>query len=471
MTEEGCDAPHADEMVVLLVELQPELDLVARIDAFLHMGRRSFRSCKVLPENMASLGSAPPHGPSEWRAAIVIGDGGRLDHTVRCLRAHGPDAPVLWIAPPTEPHAIADRLELGIDDFLTPPFDASDVLPRLWRLLGRGQDTPPRPQLRERLALRQLVGVSAAFTAVLAKIPVFARSDATVLITGETGTGKDVCARAIHYLSSRSDRPFVPVNCGAIPLELVENELFGHEKAAYTGATASFPGLVHQAEGGTLFLDEIDALPQQAQVKLLRLLQDREYRPLGAAQFRSANIRVVTATNSDVDEAVRCGQMRKDLYYRLNVLSLNLPPLRERVGDIPILARHFVAKFGRRSDGRTAVLSCGALDALTEPHDWPGNVRELEHVIERALVLAADHVLIRRADVKPESPVVLRRSFKDAKAEAVARFERTYVESLLQVHVGNVTHAAEAARKNRRAFWELMRKHRIDPRRFRASGT
>src|SRR5215813_6052247 len=182
--------------------------------------------------------------------------------------------------------------------------------------------------LKEKLGLRQLIGESPAFLAEIRKIPAVARCEVSVLISGETGTGKEVCARAIHYLSPRAPHPFVPINCGAIPAELVENELFGHERGAFTDAATSQSGLIHEAEGGTLFLDEVDSLPALAQVKLLRFLQEKEYRRLGSTRTYQANVRVIAATNSDLEEAVRTGKLRRDLYYRLNILQLTLPPLR-----------------------------------------------------------------------------------------------------------------------------------------------
>ena len=208
-----------------------------------------------------------------------------------------------------------------------------------------------------------------------------ARCDATVLISGETGTGKEVCARAIHYLSPRSSKPFITVNCGAIPAELVENELFGHERGAYTDAAVAKPGLIAEAEGGTLFLDEIDCLPLLAQVKLLRFLQEKEYRPLGSVKTRAASVRVIVATNADLENALRQGRLRQDLYYRINILSLVLPPLRQRQGDILLLARHFLAKFTEEFAKPVQDFSPDVLPTLLA-YPWPGNIRELEHTIE-----------------------------------------------------------------------------------------
>ncbi len=324
--------------------------------------------------------------------------------------------------------------------------------------------------LQQELGLQKLVGRSPAFLAVVERIPPMARSNATVLIRGETGSGKEVLARAIHYLSSRSRGPFVPVNCGAIPLELVENELFGHERAAYTGASTAQRGLIREAEGGTLFLDEVDCLAPAAQIKLLRFLEEKEYRPLGSPKSRTADVRLIAATNADLDAKLRRGELRQDLYYRLDVLPLELPPLRQRHEDIPLLARHFLAVTAAELCRPVPRLSPEVVDALLA-HDWPGNVRELKHLMERAVVFAEERRVIHCADVLlPCSPRPAERvSFKQAKARVVARFERGYIEDLLIVHGGNISHAARAARKNRRAFWELIRKHRIDAARFRVA--
>ena len=315
--------------------------------------------------------------------------------------------------------------------------------------------------LKEKLGLRQLVGRSPAFRAALANIPIVARTDANVLISGESGTGKEICARAVHYLSPRASKPFVPVNCGAIPTDLVENELFGHIRGAFTGAFTTQQGLIHEAEGGTLFLDEIDTLPPLAQVKLLRFLQEHQYRLLGSTKTLQADVRVIAASNADLEEAVQSGKLRRDLYYRLNTVPITLPPLRERPEDIPLLARHFLAKYAAEFNKPAEDFSAEALHALVL-YEWPGNVRELEHVVERVVVLA-EHALICAADlhIPRLSTAAGPDSFQEAKAKVVARFERAYIHSLLVAHRGNITKAAQAARKNRRAFWQLMTKHGI----------
>ena len=396
----------------------------------------------------------------------------RPEAALEAVRRGAPDVPVIAVTGGGEPTDILRLLELGIYDFVSAPFRACDILPRVWRLVERAHAAGRElGRLKQRIGLRHLLGESPSFVAAIEKIPLVACCDASVLISGETGTGKELVARAIHYLSSRASKPFIAVNCGAVPTELVENELFGHERAAFTGALTQQPGVVQEAEGGTLFLDEIDAIPLLAQVKLLRFLQEKEFRPLGSARTQKADVRILAASNGDLESAVREGRLRQDLYYRINVIPLHLPPLRERREDIPRLSRHFLGKHAL--DKRPTELSARALQALLD-HDWPGNVRELEHVIERAVVLSQGeelirehHVLLRAAD---RARPTVAETFQQAKARAVAEFEASYIRELLVAHRGNISRAARAADKNRRAFWELIRKHGIDAGSFRAAG-
>jgi DNA-binding NtrC family response regulator len=368
-----------------------------------------------------------------------------------------------------EPEQAVELLKLGAADFITPPLRAADILPRVWRWAEgppcRDEQARPRAGTPD---LKQLVGRSEAFLAVVNKIPAIAHCDAGVLITGETGTGKELCARAIHYLSRRASKPFVPLNCGALPVELVENELFGHARGAYTGASALEAGLVREADGGTLFLDEVDSLPLQAQVKLLRFLQEKEYKPLGTAKLRAADVRVVAAMNTAPAVAVESGRLRRDLYYRLNIIPLRLPPLRQRRDDILRLARHFLAKYAAEFDKRVRDFTPEAARALAS-YSWPGNVRELEHVVERA-VLFSSGALVGEVDAGGACDQEQSRheSFREAKAELINQFERAYLEDLLLANHGNVSRAARVANKHRRALWRLIRKHQIDLDCFRA---
>jgi len=378
--------------------------------------------------------------------------------------------PVMAVTDVDDSEQLLALLQMGVDDCITPPLRESDLTLRLCRLLRhKDQSLTLTRKFKKRLCLEQMIGECQAFRRVIDKIPLVAGCDAGVLISGETGTGKEICARAIHYLSPRQDHPFVPLNCGAIPVELVENELFGHAPGAFTGASHQKNGLLQEAEGGTLFLDEIDSLPLTAQVKLLRVLQEKEYRPLGSTKARTANVRVVAATNIDADEAIRTGRLRQDLYYRLNVIRLHLPPLRERRHDIPALASHFLEKYALELSKSAHSLSADAMQML-QNYDWPGNVRQLENLIARAIVLAERNVIEGKdLDLPASDRRASPGNFKVAKLACIAQFERDYVETLLHLHHGNITRAAKAAEKNRRAFWEMIRKYHIDVRQFKRS--
>jgi two-component system, NtrC family, response regulator GlrR len=387
--------------------------------------------------------------------------------------------PLLAATEASDPQVLLELERLGIGEILAPPLTLASLLSRLSRLavptaVGRGEW--PAADIPVGNGLCGLVGRSPAFLAQVAKIPMIARCNAGVLIRGETGTGKELVARAIHEARPSQRGPFVPVNCGAIPVELVENELFGHARSAYTGADLDRPGLVEDAAGGTLFLDEVDLLPALAQVKLLRFLQEKEFRRLGSTRTRKSDARVIAATNSDVARAVESGRLRRDLFYRLNVLPINLPPLRERRDDIPLLVHYYVTRYSRDLGRPEALLAPGVVEMLSA-HDWPGNVRELEHVLYRALVLADGRPRLDRRDLllsgegtQPAGAARARASFRDAKAQMVARFEHDYLAEVLTAASGNISRAARLAKKNRRALFELIKKHHIDVERFRSSG-
>jgi len=369
------------------------------------------------------------------------------------------------------PTAIIELLEAGVADFVTAPWKEIDLLPRVWQMIRQPSvSLTLSDSFRERIGLSQLIGNSEVFVNEVRKIPTIAKCNANVLITGETGTGKELFARAVHYLSPRAHAPFVAINCGGTPIELLENELFGHERGAFTGADRSERGLVQEADGGTLFLDEIDCLPLPGQVKLLRFLQDKEFRPLGSKKTHRVNARVVSATNSVLDSTVRSGRFRADLYFRLNVIPLHIPPLRQRRDDIPLLVKNFLNKYAVEFQKQITDVSPQVRQTLVL-HDWPGNVRELEHVIERAVALS-EKKIIDVIDLDNAARVVdAEDSFREAKAKVVNNFEVTYIENLLLKHNGNITQAAQVARKNRRAFWELIRKHGIDADRFKLAAT
>ena len=400
------------------------------------------------------------------RMLFVVSTGYRPEPTrklVESLRGKS----VVAVCDNVQPQDMLELLKLGVADFITTPLRPADVLARVWHILERTEPTRTIAQtMKEKLGLKHLVGKSPPFLAEVEKIPLVARCDVGVLISGETGTGKELFARAIHYLSPRAGRPLVPVSCGAIPADLLENELFGHVRGAYTGANSALDGLVHEARGGTLFLDEIDCLPLASQAKLLRFLQENEYKQLGSSRVCRADSRVIAATNIDLQKAVRGGRFRQDLYYRLNVVSFVLPPLRERKEDIPLLARHFAGKYAGEYNGRPREFTPEEIRGLVG-YDWPGNVRELENLVKRALVLASEGVA-ERVETPRDAGSVIGGSFKAAKATAIEQFEKNYIQDLLVAYHGNISRAAEAVHKNRRALWELIRKHGIDATRYRS---
>jgi DNA-binding NtrC family response regulator len=320
-----------------------------------------------------------------------------------------------------------------------------------------------------------LLGTSPAFVAAMRLVRRFAPCPATVLIQGETGTGKELVARALHYLSDRSAGPFVPVNCGAIPDTLFESELFGHARGAFTGARESRQGLVAQAKGGTLLLDELEALSPRGQVAMLRFLQSQEYRPVGGAVVRDPDVRVIGSTNVDLAALAARGEYRQDLVYRLEVLGIALPPLRARGDDAVLLAQAFVDRLARqygRAPLRLAEDTLGFLRA----HAWPGNVRELENLVHRSFLLAdgpelrfaaGTAVPVAAAAQPPAALTAV--GFRAAKARAIESFERAYVAELLARANGNISLAARLAGKERSRFSKLIRKHGFSGAAFRGS--
>lgn len=317
-----------------------------------------------------------------------------------------------------------------------------------------------------------LIGRSRAFCDTLALLQQCAGVDATVLLCGETGTGKELAARALHYLSARRRGPFVPINCGALPDSLLEAELFGHVRGAFTDAKGDSRGVIGLAQGGTLFLDEVDSLSPRAQSALLRFVQDRSYRALGGTRFEQADVRLVAATNVDLEALAARGLFRQDLLFRINVLAVPLPPLREREGDALLLAQAFVQRLVRQYRTPPRTLSASSAAHLRQALPWPGNVRELEHRVHRAFLLARENLLDLHLETLAGA-VSLRRaldaqelgepgepgSYADAKARAIDDFERSYLAEVLRRAGGNLSLAARIAGKERSRFGKLVRKH------------
>lgn len=418
---------------------------------------------------------------SPWEVLRQIGS------HLQSLFSGSPASQVIVVSDPNTADEIFEFDQFGVSEFFTPPLKPRDILPRFWRALQRGlagsisgsggsADEPVEPFFREVLPVfNSLIGGSAAFLLQANRIPLIAKCDARVFISGETGTGKEMFARAIHRLSTRADRPFVPLNCGAIPAELFESELFGHERGSFTGAVGRRAGLVAEADGGTLFLDEIDSLPYYSQVKLLRFLQESEYRAVGSDKHRRADVRIITATNADVDRAVKEEKLRKDLYYRLNIIELKLPALRQRREDIALLANHFLSRYAEKFGKFVSGFSTDAMQKLSL-HDWPGNVRELEHAIERAVALAESSQItggdLTIGEAGNElSNATIPQPFQEAKRRAVEQFERNYLQNLLETHQGNVSQAARTAQKDRGTLLQLLRKYGIKAAGFRNHGS
>ena len=324
--------------------------------------------------------------------------------------------------------------------------------------------------LKREFGLSHILGQSKAVQTLRNKIDRISSCKVDVLVSGESGTGKEVAARAIHYLSRRAGKPFIPVNCGAIPESLFENELFGHVKGAFTDAGLQQIGLVKEAEHGTLFLDEIGVTSPYVQVKLLRLLQNREYRPLGDVRRHKANIRIIAATNTDLQCLVEKGTFRKDLFYRLNVISLYIPPLRERREDIPILVEHFTEKYANEYEKPIKGFTKAAMRQLIS-YSWPGNIRELENKIQQVIVMSANPVVdveaIQLCTSQSKSEGSELENFNAAKRRVVNSFARIYLMQLLKEYRGDVVGAARRAGKSRTGLWNLLRRYNISPSQFR----
>jgi len=338
---------------------------------------------------------------------------------------------------------------------------------------GAGFDPAERiiDRLRRSRTLALLIGEDPAFVRTVAQLPAIAASDATTLLTGETGTGKELVARAIHYLSDRASRPFVPVNCGALPDSLLEDELFGHERGAFTDARVRRSGLIAEADGGTLFLDEVSSLSPRAQAVLLRVLQEKTFRPLGSSLEKPVDVRFLAATNVPLESLMQEGRLRPDLYYRLSVLCVALPPLRERRADIFPLARHFLIKHAR--PGFEMPLLSPEAEAALLRFDWPGNVRELENAMIRGLSMATGGSISAK-DIGvpwhggPDAPAPAdgTLTFQQLKRQVVDAFEHDYLARLMAEHGGNISRAAKAAGKERRELGKLLKKHRLAARDF-----
>jgi len=382
------------------------------------------------------------------------------------VRARHPSLPVILLtAHGTIPDAV-EATARGVFGYLTKPFDGKELLEKIAQALALSAP-PIAPARRGDEGWRsEIVSRSARMEEVLAEARMVAQSDASVLLRGDSGAGKELLARAIHKASPRAKKPFVAVNCGAIPEALLESELFGHMKGAFTDASSNHKGLFQTADGGTLLLDEIGDMPPALQVKLLRVLQERAVRPLGSSQSIPVDVRIISATHRDLESAMAAGQFREDLYYRLNVVTLALPTLGERREDIALLANHFLNRLATKYGKRLSGFAPEALKALTTAA-WPGNVRQLYNVVEQVCALSSTPLiplaLVQRALRTPSIEVL---NYADAKQ----KFEREYLVGLLKLTDGNAADAARLADRNRTEFYRLLQKHALTPGLFKADG-
>jgi len=372
---------------------------------------------------------------------------------------------IILTAHGTIPEAVRATKQ-GVFSFLTKPFDAKHLLELITEALELHGNTidnlidPLRSSWRDAIVTR-----SPLMEELLSRLQLVADSDVSVFISGESGTGKELLARAVHQASPRAHNPFLAVNCGAIPEPLLESELFGHSKGSFTGATSNHRGLFEAAHGGTLFLDEIGDMPFSLQAKLLRVLQEREVRPVGSTKTIPVDIRIVSATHRDLEQTMAAGNFREDLYYRLNVVALEIPPLQERREDIPLLARHFLSQIGERTGKMAKRFAPEAMELMVSAA-WPGNIRQLCNLVEQTAVLATTPiipaVLVEKALRDKQGEIV---SF----AEARGHFERDYLAQLLKITGGNVAEAARMAKRNRTEFYRLLQRHQLEPALFKSA--
>ncbi len=391
---------------------------------------------------------------------------------LRRVKEYDPYIEVIIITGHGTVNTAVEAMRLGAYDYIEKPFRPDELVVLVMKALERRRLRRENLSLKKHLGtqyIKNIVGGSRAMEQVYKLISTVAPTSSTVLITGESGTGKELVARAIHFNSPRKDASFVVVDCGLIPGELLEAELFGYRKGSFTGATEHRQGLIDEADGGTLFLDEIGNLPVGLQAKLLRLLQEKEYRPLGAKEGKKADIRVVAATNRDLREMVRRGEFREDLFYRLNIFPIHIPPLRERKEDIPLLANHFIRKYSSELGKEIRSITAEAMKKLLN-YDWPGNVRELENTIQRAILLANREIIdIHDIDLPvnettqtvPLTAEELKKIKKKLRQEVTESVERLFVLNALERNNWNITRASEDVGMQRTNFHALMKKYNI----------
>ncbi len=393
--------------------------------------------------------------------------------TLRRLRPAAPNIPILMLTSYGDLDAAVEATSLGADDFISRPITNDDLVVRVAHAIEHRRLLDELDTLRTKLSegqfIRRLMAPSSAMSTIVDSIRRVAKSSLTVLITGETGTGKELVARAVHQESDRHDKPFIAVDCGALPENIIESELFGYHRGAFTGADRQKPGYFEAAEGGTLFLDEVGNLPPATQVKLLRVIQERELRPLGSVQFSPLDVRLIAASNEKLEEGIPTARFRADLYYRLAEFSIAVPPLRERREDLPMLARRFMEEAALELRRSICSVSPGAIDALMA-HSWPGNIRELRNVMRnavvqcRGVVVEVDNVrlamgLIERGGTAPESELTisLPMPLRKIRNEALATIERKAIADALRYTDGNKAAAARLLEVDVKTLYAKLR--------------
>ena len=404
------------------------------------------------------------------------------------LHSVNPEMPVIILTGHASVESAVEAMKKGAYSYLTKPFNTPELLLQIERALENRRLNCEIQRLKgllqERYDFSNIITRSEGMRKVLDVVSRIAGTESTVFLQGESGTGKEIVAKAIHLASLRKNKPFVAINCAALPANLLESELFGHEKGSFTGANRSTRGLLSQADGGTIFLDEIGDMPGSLQAKLLRVLQEREFYPVGSEKPVSVDVRIITATNKDLQAEVKAGNFREDLYYRLHVIPIHLPPLRERKEDIPQLANHFLKTMSQQMKKEVKGITPAAMQKLML-HDWPGNVRELENVLEYAVAMTPLDMITEEyvLQAKPCAPQTASqaenglqmtltlngpvRSYKDARYQ----FEKDYLVRLLELCGGKAAEAAKLAGKCRTDFYELLRKHEIKIENFKALGS
>jgi len=395
------------------------------------------------------------------------------------LKQQYPDLTVVMLTAYGNIESAVTAIKRGAYDFIAKPFEHSEIIFKIRKALERSRLISENRRLRKTCQAESLplIGQSPAMQKVFEKIALVADSDVTVLITGESGTGKDLTARSIHALSPRKDKPYIPVNCPTIPEHILESELFGYKKGAFTNAYRDKTGLFQEADHGTIFLDEIGDVGPAIQTKLLRVIQEKEIKPLGDTRVNHVDVRIIASTNQDLQQKIRDKAFREDFFYRLSVITIELPPLRERVTDIPLLCDHLLAKHCEKLNKPAKHLSENVADLLMK-HPWQGNVRELENVLVQG-ILYADTNTIGLADIpiKKEGTAQCvcmgsgremgHLTYKEAKENILTQFNHNYIGAMLSMTQGNITRAAKRCAMDRQALQQIMKRYAIDPEKFR----